>query len=64
MPTDPQEFADLLGAKIIGEIPDVGGGPFGMARLARLMHLRLTPGQESVQVGQPMRAGRAGRKFP
>jgi hypothetical protein len=45
MPTDPQEFADLLGAKIIGEVPDVGGGPFGMARLARLMHQRLTPGQ-------------------
>jgi hypothetical protein len=42
---DPQEFADLLGAKIVGEVPDVGGGPFGMARLARLMHQRLTPGQ-------------------
>jgi hypothetical protein len=45
MPTNPQEFADLLGAKLIGEVPDVGGGPFGMARLARLMHQRLTPGQ-------------------
>jgi hypothetical protein len=38
MPKDPQEFADLLGAKIVGEVPDVGGGPFGMARLAHLMH--------------------------
>src|SRR5947208_16938798 len=45
MPNDPQEFADLFGAKLIGEIPDVGGGPFGMARLAHLMHQRLTPGQ-------------------
>jgi hypothetical protein len=45
MPKDPQEFADLLGAKIVGEVPDVGGGPFGMARLAHLMHRRLTPGQ-------------------
>ncbi len=41
MPKDPQEFADLLGAKIIGEVPDVGGGPFGMARLAHIMHQRL-----------------------
>lgn len=45
MPKDPQEFAALLGATIIGEVPDVGGGPFGMARLARLMHQRLMPGQ-------------------
>src|SRR2546423_15672027 len=45
MPKDPQEFADLLGATIMGEVPDVGGGPFGMARLARLMPQRLTPGQ-------------------
>jgi hypothetical protein len=43
MPKDPQEFADLLGAKIVGEVPDVGSGPFGMARLAHLMHQRLTP---------------------
>ena len=45
MPKDPKGFADLLGARIVGEVPDVGGGPFGMARLARLMHQRLTPGQ-------------------
>jgi hypothetical protein len=35
----------LLGAKIVGEVPDVGGGPFGMARLAHIMHQRLTPSQ-------------------
>ena len=45
MPKDPQEFADLFGARIVGEVPDVGGGPFGMARLAHLMHQRLTPGK-------------------
>ncbi len=45
MPKDPQEFADLFGAKIVGEAPDVGGGPFGMARLAHIMHQRLTPSQ-------------------
>jgi len=45
MPKNPQEFADLLGATLVGEVPDVGGGPFGMARLAHLMHQRLTPSQ-------------------
>jgi hypothetical protein len=44
VPQDPQEFAKLLGAKIVGEAPDVDGGPFGMARLVRLMQRRLTPG--------------------
>ncbi len=43
MPRNPQELADLFGAKVVGELPDVGGGPFGMARLARIMHQRLTP---------------------
>ncbi|MCI0463371.1 MAG: hypothetical protein L0Z62_41065 [Gemmataceae bacterium] len=45
MPLDPQEFARLLGAEIVGEVPDVGGGPFGMARLAHLLHQHLTPSQ-------------------
>ena len=40
MPKDPQEFADLLGARIVGEVPDGSGGPFGMARLAHIMHQR------------------------
>jgi hypothetical protein len=45
MAIDPQEFAQLLGAEIVGEVPDVVGGPFGMARLAQIMHQRLTPSQ-------------------
>ena len=45
MPKDPQKFAEVFGAKLVGEVPDVGGGPFGMARLAHIMHQRLTPGQ-------------------
>jgi hypothetical protein len=45
VPLDPQEFARLLGAEIVGEVPDVGAGPFGMARLARVMHQRLAPSQ-------------------
>lgn len=43
MPKDPEKFARLFGAKHVGRLPDVGGGPFGMARLAHLMHERLTP---------------------
>ena len=45
MAIEPKEFAALLGAEIVGEVPDVGGGPFGMARLAHIMHQRLTPSQ-------------------
>ncbi len=45
MPQNPQEFAALFGAKLIGEVPDTGAGPFGIARLAHIMHQRLTPGQ-------------------
>ena len=33
----------MLGAEIVGTVPDVGGGPFGMARLAHIMHEKLTP---------------------
>jgi hypothetical protein len=45
MPLDPQEFAQMLGAEIVGQVPDVGDGPFGMARLAHVLHQRLTPSQ-------------------
>lgn len=52
MAIDPQEIAKLFGAKIVGETPDVGGGPFGMARLAHIMHKRLTLG-EGQRTGRP-----------
>ncbi len=52
MPIDPEEFAQLLGAEIAGEVPDVGGGPFGMARLAHILHQRLTP-SEGNRPGRP-----------
>jgi hypothetical protein len=45
MPKNRQELADLFGARIIGQLPDVGGGPFGMARLAHLLHQTLIPSQ-------------------
>jgi hypothetical protein len=52
MVKNPQEFADLFGAKVVGEVPDVGGGPFGMARLAHILHQRLTP-SEGERPGRP-----------
>jgi hypothetical protein len=37
-----EELVELLGAKIVGEVPDVGGGAFGMARLAYALMLAKT----------------------
>src|SRR5579871_6137659 len=45
MAKNREKLAALLGATIVGEVPDVGGGAFGMARLARVLHERLTPSQ-------------------
>ena len=45
MAKNREKLAELLGAKIVGEVPDVGGGAFGMARLAHILHQRLTPSQ-------------------
>src|SRR5262245_18322040 len=45
MAKNREKLAALLGAKIVGEVPDVGGGAFGMARLAHILHQRLTPSQ-------------------
>src|SRR5437660_12822023 len=45
MARNREKLAELLGAKIVGEVPDVGGGPFGMAQLAQILRRRLTPGQ-------------------
>lgn len=45
MARNRERLAQLLGARIVGAAPDVGGGAFGMARLAHLLHERLTPSQ-------------------
>jgi len=52
MATDPEVFAKALGAKYIGEVPAVGGGPIGMAQLAHILHQRLTPSQGQ-RLGRP-----------
>ena len=43
-----EKIAAGLGAEVVGQIPDVGGGAFGAAWLARIvesMQVRLVPGQ-------------------
>jgi hypothetical protein len=37
------QIARKMGAKHVGTLPDVGGGAFGMARLAQMIHTRLAP---------------------
>jgi hypothetical protein len=43
-----ERIADRLGAEVVGQVPDAGGGAFGAARLARViatLETRLVPGQ-------------------
>ena len=50
-----KRIADGLGAKVVGRLPDIGGGAFGAARLARLVEKlqgRLVPGQGK-RAGRP-----------
>jgi hypothetical protein len=42
------KIAELLGAKVVAEVPEAGGGAFGAARLAGIiaaLQARLQPGQ-------------------
>jgi len=43
MANNRDKLARLFGAKIVAKLPEVGGGAFGMARMAHLLHERLTP---------------------
>lgn len=48
MARNVRAIADRLGAKVVARVPDVGGGAFGAARLARVvetLQARLVPGQ-------------------
>lgn len=46
------KIADALGATVVGEVPDTGGGAFGMNRLAAILRTRLEPGQ-GIRPGRP-----------
>lgn len=48
-------IAEKLGAKVLGQVPDTGGGAFGAARLSRnieSLQARLVPGQGK-RAGRP-----------
>jgi hypothetical protein len=46
------KVARKMGARIVGEVPDVGGGAFGAARLAKALQARLHP-QLGLRPGRP-----------
>jgi hypothetical protein len=60
-----EKIADRLGAKIVGAIPDVGGGAFGAARLARIheaLQARLIPQQgRKAEEKDPLKPAKARR---
>ena len=37
MSKNVEKIADLLGAKVVSQVPETGGGAFGAARLTRLV---------------------------
>ena len=50
-----KRIAERLGAEVVGQVSDVGGGAFGAARMARSiegLQTRLTPGQGK-RAGRP-----------
>jgi hypothetical protein len=54
MARDIERIAEELGARMVGQVPEIGGGAFGAARLARVI--------ESLQARQvPEQGKRTGR---
>jgi len=45
MAKNVNNIAGRLGASVKGQVPDTGGGAFGMARLAEILTARLQPSQ-------------------
>ncbi|HKA07218.1 MAG TPA: hypothetical protein VKD71_08160 [Gemmataceae bacterium] len=55
MSANVQRIAHRLGAKVVAQVPETGGGAFGAARLARIvqaLQARLVPGQGQ-RAGRP-----------
>ena len=40
-----ERLAQKMGAEVVTELPDVGGGAFGAARLSAILRQRLEPGR-------------------
>lgn len=45
MPRNIEDLAKALGAEVVAELPDTGGGVLGAARLATILQSRLAPGR-------------------
>lgn len=55
MAANVQRIADRLGAKVVAQVPETGGGAFGAARLAQIvvaLQARLVPA-EGKRTGRP-----------
>lgn len=53
MAKNVQKIAELMGGKIVGQVPDVGGGAFGAARLAKIYQARMEQLRRQEVVGSP-----------
>ena len=51
-----RKLASLLGAEVVGQVPDVGSGAFGAARMASILRQRLEPGRGQ-RPGRPSVSG-------
>ena len=47
-----EKLAEKMGAEIVGQVPDVGGGAFGAARLREILRQRLEPAS-GLRPGRP-----------
>jgi hypothetical protein len=47
-----RRIASELGARVVGKVPETGGGAFGAARLAKILQTRLTP-SSGLRPGRP-----------
>lgn len=52
MARNVRKIARALGARVAGKVPETGGGAFGAARLAVLLHARLAP-SSGARPGRP-----------
>ena len=52
MAKNVNKIAEALGATVVGEVPETGGGAFGMSRLAAILRTRLEPSQGR-RLGRP-----------
>lgn len=52
MAKNVRKIARTLGARIVGKLPETGGGAFGAARLAAILHTRLAP-SSGLRPGRP-----------